>query len=68
MLCMYMYTLLYVYIHRICILIYVYSENRLSVFDSAELWGEQAEPNTTTTFDVWDPYIEHVEQAVGANA
>ncbi|WP_064444891.1 nitrile hydratase subunit beta [Rhodococcus sp. YH3-3] len=38
------------------------------LFDSAELWGEQAEPNTTTTFDVWDPYIEHVEQAVGANA
>lgn len=37
-------------------------------FDAAELWGEQAEPNTTTTFDVWDPYIEPAKQLEGANA
>ncbi len=38
-------------------------------FDGAELWGdEHAEPNTSSTFDVWDPYIEHVEQPEGANS
>lgn len=37
-------------------------------FDAVDLWGEQAEPNTTTTFDVWDPYIEPVKNLEGANA
>ncbi|HWD06355.1 MAG TPA: nitrile hydratase subunit beta [Amycolatopsis sp.] len=38
-------------------------------FDGAELWGEEyAEPNTSTTFDVWDPYIELVREAEGAHA
>lgn len=38
-------------------------------FDGAELWGEQyAEPNTSTTFDVWDPYLEPVKQLEGAHA
>ncbi|QLQ09923.1 MAG: nitrile hydratase subunit beta [Nocardioidaceae bacterium] len=37
-------------------------------FDGAELWGEYAEPNTTVTFDVWDPYIEHARQLEGATA
>jgi nitrile hydratase subunit beta len=38
-------------------------------FDGAELWGEQyAEPNTSSTFDVWDPYIEPAEQLEGVNA
>ncbi len=37
-------------------------------FDSVELWGDQAEQNTTTTFDVWDPYIEHAEKLEGAHA
>ncbi|MGA9870518.1 MAG: nitrile hydratase subunit beta [Rhodococcus sp. (in: high G+C Gram-positive bacteria)] len=37
-------------------------------FAGTELWGDYAEPNTSTTFDVWDPYIEHVEHKIGANA
>lgn len=38
-------------------------------FDAAELWGEQyAEPNTSTTFDAWDPYLEPVKQTEGAFA
>lgn len=32
-------------------------------FGGAELWGEEyAEANTSSTFDVWDPYIEHADQ------
>jgi nitrile hydratase beta subunit len=37
-------------------------------FDGAELWGEYAEPNTTVTFDVWGPYIEHVKNLEGTTA
>jgi nitrile hydratase len=37
-------------------------------FDATELWGTHAEPNTSTTFDVWDPYIEPAEQLEGAHA
>jgi nitrile hydratase len=37
-------------------------------FDGTELWGKHAEPNTTTTFDVWDPYIEPADKLEGAHA
>ncbi|HRI94124.1 MAG TPA: nitrile hydratase subunit beta [Nocardioides sp.] len=37
-------------------------------FDGTELWGANAEPNTTVTFDVWDPYITHANQSAGAIA
>lgn len=38
------------------------------MFRAEELWGRNAEPNTTTTFDVWDPYIEPIMQMEGADA
>jgi len=38
-------------------------------FDAKELWGEKyAEPNMTTTFDAWDPYLSLVTPAEGAAA
>nr|Q53117.1 RecName: Full=Nitrile hydratase subunit beta; Short=NHase; Short=Nitrilase [Rhodococcus sp. (in: high G+C Gram-positive bacteria)]AAA26184.1 nitrile hydratase beta subunit [Rhodococcus sp. (in: high G+C Gram-positive bacteria)] len=38
-------------------------------FDATELWGEQyAEPNVTTTFDAWDPYLTLVTAPEGAAA
>jgi nitrile hydratase subunit beta len=36
-------------------------------FAAAELWGkEYADPNASSTFDVWDPYIEHADRRQGA--
>jgi nitrile hydratase beta subunit len=38
-------------------------------FDGAELWGEEyAEPNTSSTFDAWDPYLEPADHRTGVNA
>jgi nitrile hydratase len=38
-------------------------------FDGKELWGEDyAEPNTSSTFDVWDPYLTLVNTSEGAAA
>ena len=38
-------------------------------FEGAELWGREfADPNTSSTFDVWDPYIERVHEREGVNA
>ncbi|MEH0554033.1 nitrile hydratase subunit beta [Streptomyces sp. B21-101] len=38
-------------------------------FDGAGLWGDEyADPNTSSTFDVWDPYIELVNDREGVNA
>lgn len=36
-------------------------------FEGTELWGEKyAEPNTSTTFDAWDPYLTLVTESEGA--
>lgn len=38
-------------------------------FDARELWGDQyAEPNTTTTFDAWDPYLSMANTRQGSAA
>jgi nitrile hydratase len=28
------------------------------VFRATDLWGEHADPNSTVTFDVWEPYLD----------
>jgi nitrile hydratase len=39
------------------------------LFAAQTLWGQEyAEPNTSTTFDVWEPYIAHAPTAEGASA
>jgi nitrile hydratase subunit beta len=38
-------------------------------FEAAELWGEEyADPNTSSTFDAWDPYLEAADVRRGVNA
>ena len=39
------------------------------LFSAQTLWGEKyAEPNTSTTVDVWEPYITHINAMEGVNA
>lgn len=38
-------------------------------FDGVELWGEgHSEPNTSSSFDAWEPYMEPIHQHEGASA
>jgi nitrile hydratase subunit beta len=33
------------------------------VFKATDLWGEHGDPNSTVTFDVWEPYLEPAPSA-----